>query len=851
MKRFIGLILTLALVLQLAAIPVHADGAGDTESWSTMECFGVVQADSDKNGTFTVADMSEMLYHLLNIGDKSVPEATRQIYTDVDRWHNAAGYIEWLYLNDVYMGDGSGKFEPDRTAMLSDVCGVMLNLLGYGKLADLTEDTADPITKAIEVNILPKSVKKTEHEITYGEFAAICREMLFTDVVKMSFSTEKQFIKGGEFIEEVLDLRYGEGVITGAGGYSFLNDRCERSYAVIGNKKLYAPDIDVTQYIGYNVKYYCDKDDKLVGAVPVKNEEIVITSADEPTYSNNTYKYEKEKRYKRAKTDTGVMLLYNGKPTASRTAFVPSYGSIRLIDNDRDGSYDCVIVEDVFNIVLERASNGVLYGKNGDNSGKKYTLDTEKIDLLKMSGMDGKTFEDLPENTVITVAKSEDGKYVSLYVTEKTVSGVLSKYDDEGIAVDDVEYDIASGLFNPNSIVLPGNDVTILFDVYGNAAAVMGTRAGKYKIGYLMDIKINDEDERLVLKILTEESSIKKIACSTKLYIDDAKPLSLSDAESRLTKGELIKYVLNGDEIRSIDTALHKAGSEKYTAASDSDSLRMFSSGKMIYKSYPQVFKKYGTMSLGSEFAVDDNTLVFFVPSDSEYRGDEDYYVASKNYLANDLIPDAVYGYVTGEYEITADAVVVVYNTIIELATSLTVVDRIYKGLNSDDEIITVIKGMSGGKSVELTVSDSSVLGTWGTVAKGSVIRCRANKNGDVRVIDNLYALNGTGLLNTNANHTYSAGSSGVNANVRIMLGRIYSHDGTLVQFDFKDNVSDREVFNLKNCNFYVYDETDGLRLGTADDIRDVQHYGTLTCDEVIICTRAVATSDVILIKKN
>ena len=849
MRKIFGLILSLALVFQLAAVSVSADNSTDTEPWNTAECFGIIKSGSSKDGTFTIADMSEMLYHFMNISDSSVPEATRQIYTDVDRWHNAAGYIEWLYLHDVYTGDGSGNFEPDRTAMLSDVCGVMLNLLGYGKLTDLTGDMTNPITKAIEVKILPKSVNKTEHEITYGEFADICYETLFADVVKMSFADEKRFINGGEFIDEVLNLQYGEGVMTSAGGYSFTGV-CENNYAVIGNKKLYAPGIDGTQ-LGYNVKYYYDKNDNLVGSVPVKNDEIVITSADEPSYSNNSYKYEQGSKYKRARTDIGVMLLYNGKTTANRNAFVPSYGSIKLIDNDRDGIYDCVIVEDVFNIILDRVSNGVIYGKNSDSSGKKYVLDTEKPDLLKITGIDGRTIEDLKENTVITAARSEDGKYVSLYVTEKNVSGVLSKYNvDEGIEVDDVEYDMAADMYNPGSIVSPGNDVTVLFDLYGNAAALIGSRDGKYRLGYLIETKINDEDEQLVLKILTEESTVKKIPCSRKLYIDDSRPLSLTAAENQLTVGELIKYSLKDDEIRNIDTALHKAGNEKFIPASDSDSLRMFSSGNMLYKSYPQIFKKNGTMTLGSEFAVDDDTVVFFVPSAAEYKGMEDYYVASRNFLGSDLIAD-VRGYVTGEYKMTADAAVVIYDTSIELATSITVVDKVYKSLNGDNEIITVIKGMSGGKDVELTVSDSSVLGAWGTIAKGSVIRCRANKNGDVRVIDNLYGLSGTGLLNTNANHTYSAGSSGVNANVRVMLGRIYSHNGTLVEFDFKDNVSDREVFNLKNCNFYVYDQTDGLRLGNTDDIYDVEHYGTLTCDDVIICTRAVAASDVILIKKN
>ena len=81
-------------------------------------------------------------------------------------------------------------------------------------------------------------------------------------------------------------------------------------------------------------------------------------------------------------------------------------------------------------------------------------------------------------------------------------------------------------------------------------------------------------------------------------------------------------------------------------------------------------------------------------------------------------------------------------------------------------------------------------------------------------------------------------------------MGYVYDHDGTIARFKFKDEAQKDEIFNLKNCNFYVCN--DGrvqLRAGTIDDIHDYLHYGS-EYDEVIICTRGVRTVDVYLIRQ-
>lgn len=75
-----------------------------------------------------------------------------------------------------------------------------------------------------------------------------------------------------------------------------------------------------------------------------------------------------------------------GKTTTNRNAFTPAYGQIRLIDNDGDGKFECVISKDAVNIVLKKIVDGIIYGKNTDINGKKYTIDTKNLDLVDFFG---------------------------------------------------------------------------------------------------------------------------------------------------------------------------------------------------------------------------------------------------------------------------------------------------------------------------------------------------------------------------------------------------------------------------------------------------------------------------------
>lgn len=849
MKRLTSILLSLMVVLQAFAVPTFADENETTEYWSTMQSFGVVDSEQNRSSTFTIADMSKMIYNLLNVADDSIPEATRQIYTDVDRWHWAAGYIEWLYNNRVYTGDGSGVLEPDRPAMLSDVCTVALNLLGYIDLMNNTNDNTDVVKKAVQIDLLSSKVNKTEHEVTYDEFASICYELLFTDVIEPVFSTKKAYTRGGEFITEVLDINHNKGIMLGANGYSLDSNYCDVDEVIIDG---YRYDIllnsDYTDYIGYRVKYYYDSEEELlIAAIPLKNEEIIIKSENILRYQNSTYTFEENGRKKTEKCED-VLLLYNGKITTNRNAFTPTYGQVRLIDNDSDGKFECVISEDAVNIILEKIVDGIVYGKNTDVSGKKYAIDTTKLEIVKFVG-NTVPVEELKENTIVSAVISEDGKYGTFYISTDKTTGIIDGFDDGKIIVDGVEYPEADNMYNPNAITSSGSSIEISIDVYGGIASIVGTDENKYLFGYLMSVREDLIEEKLILKILTGDGGILKLYTSDRLIIDGVRMQTLDAAKNSLMVDEVIRYRLTNGEIRYIDTATRNSGFSNFRISSDRDSLTMIAKGaNMLYKSSPQIFKYYGTaMDVHAEFAINDDTLVFFVPTTTEYWDDDDYYVGDRTSLRDDLTAETQ-AYVTSSDALFAEVVVVKYSTDVLLATKFTIVDKVSLTVNDDDEVVGRIRGLNNGDEIDVLVPDQSLLTD---IDKGSIIRYQANKDGEVKSISNIYGRNGTGSVNTSATHSWTQGSSGVNANVRVVLGYVQERNGTVARFKFKNNVSTDELFNLKNCNVYVYDEANmpRLRNGTIDDLYDYAHYGS-ACDEVIICTRAANVSDVFFIKR-
>ena len=850
MKKIIGFFTAIVIVLHLAVIPVSANADSNPEHWITMEKFGVIKSEISPENTFTIADMSQMLYRLLNIKSPAEPEATRQIYVDVDRWHWAAGYIEWLYNSRVYAGDGSGAFEPDRTVMLSDACSVALNLLGYKYMLDNVNPDADVIGSAAKFNLIPRNVGKVEHEITYGEFASIFYNLFFTEIMEPTFSAERGYKTGGEFIGEVLGIQYSKGILTGANGYSLDNNVCGINEAIINNCTFKIKfDADYSQYLGYSVKYYFDRnEDELIAVVPMTNNEIIINSRDIVDYGNCTYKYEIGEKIKQAKHTDPVLLLYNGKITANRNAFTPAYGRVRLIDNDNDGNFEVVISEDAFNIVLEKVSGDIIFGKNADGTGKKYAIDLSLFSLTEFVGNDVPVNE-LKEGTVITAVISEDGMYGRFYISEKKTSGNLEVIDGDKYTVSGTEYFVADNIFDPQIVSL-GCAVSIFFDAYGNIAAITVDNEEKYSFGYLVSVKEDRREDRLVLKVLTE-NGLSKLYTHKKLTIDDAKVSSASAALAVLTShtDELIRYRLFGGELRFIDTMVTIAGFTQASMPSGTNSLRRIAKGKMLYKSNPQLFKCYETtMPTYSEFAVNDNTKVFFVPAGNS-DDDKDIYVGDISSLYDDL-EARVEGYVTGKSTFVAEAVVVRYNMNVLIATPFTIVEKITTGLSYDGEVVNIIHGLSGGKSTDLIVTDETLLTRDGNIDKGSIIRCRTDKNGEVKDITNICSTDGSGKLN-NSLHEYNQGSgSGRFSNVRAVLGYIYDYEGTVARFTFKDAAQQDEIFNLKNCNFYVYNDGQvRLKNGTIDDIYDYSHYGTRH-DEVIICTRGARTVDVFLIRQ-
>ncbi len=839
-------------------VTAAARDAKYSEAMLTMQTFGIINANVKPDATFEVDDMSEMIYKYLRIGtDMTEPEATRRIYNDVDRWHWAAGYIEYLYNNDIYAGDGTGNYEPDRNARLSDVCGIMINLLGYANVAKRAGEEWDAISKARDLKLIGSGENGIDHDITYAELASICYKTLFTNAVAAAIGGSNIKIEQkDEFITEYFGLKYGTGIMTGADMHSLTHTECRDGYAVIDGTAFYEEGISRLSCLGMKVKYYYDESTGqlvLKAAVPIKNDELYLKAEQIQSYNNNTYRYSDDNRVRSAHIDNNMKLLYNGKITSQRNPFVPKYGTVRLIDNTGDGKYDVVIIENAYNVLFESLNNEIIYGQNLDESGKKHKINIKDADYLSIE-RDGINISpsDIKENSIITAVVSEDEKLFKLYVSDRTTDGTIMAADEEEIDIDGNVYKVADKLYNPDLAAVPGKKVTVYFDVYGNAAAVLAAGDGEYHYGYVLKVSPDEDEDNVIVKLLGDDGKEHKYSCDSKVVIDNTRAVSINAVSAFVNVGELIRYKLRNECLWIIDTAENKGVFDNYTYYEDSDSLRVIACDYLIYKSGASLFKKiYETGAVvEGEVGIADDTPVFFVPEDDTDAESSDYYVTTRTAIPVDSL-EKVKIYASGKKTMVADALIYYYKRELDSSAGIFVVDKIIRKVNEDNAQIYGITGYMNGEKAEYDVEDGSILTANGRIARGSVIRLSTKRNGIVDSIQNLYSADGTGELN-NAEHEYKTGYSAVpcNYSFRVVLGSCVEKEGTYMRFKFKDNVSKNELFNLSGCRVYVYDKSeDTVSVGNALDIYDYETYGS-AYDELIVCTRAAITSDIIIVKE-
>ena len=719
----------------------------------------------------------------------------------------------------VEMGIMSGfgeSFYPNNDISYNDIVKALAKILGYGIM--LENDGYENTERALG---LSKGVYDTTGAISYSNFAKIILNAAETKVL-VSKGDDKYFISDREALDLLMGIYEGKGIVS-ATEYSDLygEQKAREGYITIGNEQ-YKVTCDTYSWEGKLIDYYykVENDEKIivyVGGLNSLSRCLTIDYNDIRDYASNKYTYyNSSERLKTAKVAVDKKFIYNGKALSSYTAsdMIPSYGSVQLIDNDNDGVYDIIRVEDLDTYVVHAVDydNYKIYDE--------YEYATKSLDLgscdkiiVEENGVVAK-FENITVGSVVSAAVSKDKSFAKLYVSKNSLEGLVGKisgtsskvtmsiYDEihkEGVSESFKLHPFYTGAKKAQTDRLDflGRNAVVLFDCRGCAVAVSVEVGSGWEWAYLIKaVYTEDLEEEVLFKIYSEDGKHLKCYAAPVVRINGV-PKKIEKVVDALDNGkaQMLRIQYNSDGKIS----------EIVTAGSDENAMKKVTGTDYTY------FSGLGT--LGYKVALSSKSIpVFSVPSN--VAGAEDYqysYSTASSYLVNEK-KYTFEAYSCDDNDLNVECIVLKDRVTRNIDSWNTgVITEIINELDEYEEECTKVTVQNSGSKytakiyngrVDLEDMDSAVSGSGLQAEVGDVVIYQNDTYGNVNTMKLLYKADTTGSANATGEwYTSSNPSSTGGASYRFVAGKVTMNENGFIQVlphGAEDHENNYEVFDAK-----------------------------------------------------
>lgn len=614
MKKALSILLAFAMI-----IPVFTAAAEASDNKIEQVGFATGVREKDKNerlallkGLGVVPDGIEE-NHIMTLGETA---KSLSALADIDNW-----------------GDNYFKpYKSEQEIKTVQAAAAILDILGYTPYISIKYGEYSPetiILTAKELKILNGSALP-ENLLDAKTFVDMCgRALLDVDVMKMQISDEPVYKKSNQTLAYTQNIYKIKGIVTSTAFSSLVGETgTDGDYIMIGNEKISAEKGLYEDYIGCLVEAYVkrDEEEEELNCVSIQNRGEILDICADDIYPEATedrlicYQNQKGKTIRcRLKDDVDV--LYNGTLLASPKAddYIVQQGLITLIDNDQDGAYECVRIEEyeAVRMNLFSVSGEVMI----DNFGKSVSISHLLENNLPIyNAGEPVSPAQITKAATATYYKNAAGEVVKLYLSDDKFVFTIAQIDKKErlIITDDdteIKYNVQAEKFIEQFGL--GDTITAWTDYYG-AVAYAEKSISFYDYGYLMGFETNDFMGNAKLKVFTEGGTIEILETKSEITFNGQRMSALKAFEKNLTTGlwnelgkkmdQLIQYKLNSkNEVVSLKTAASKttAGVEPGEFAKQID-------GVYSYRSGP------GTLT--SKCRVNNQTKVFCIPEDYSYQ---------------------------------------------------------------------------------------------------------------------------------------------------------------------------------------------------------------------------------------
>lgn len=734
-----------------------------SETIALLNAIGVLPDISEEEAVeqITRADFAEVAVNMLGAADE-LTSSPRRIYTDVLPEDPAAPSIEYLYDRGIMDGYENAEFKPDNPITVSEVLKVMIVMTGYSVYAELSGGYPDGYyAQAVASDMLSGVSGKIADSITWADIAEIARNVLestkYVSIDEINGNSTKYTSKNGEeFMNRTLGIYRYTGIVEGVGATMLSGsiNSCGEGNCVIGGETLLTGDVDLIQYLGMNVQVYYLADDyngnKAVHVIPARGNDVVtIEDSDISDATTKTsVQYYDNNRSKTARISNDAIFMFNDKrlDVVSDEDLKVGNGSLKLIDNNNDGSYEVVIITSYATYVVDKAVSAdcivnLKYGMGSldldDDYVTTYYLEGEKVD-----------FSSITSGSVLSVAFSRNTSgdvLANVYISNNQITGKavkVSNGEDGSVELEDgsrYEYTdefakrIEEGESNTYTPEL-NSEGTFYIDYFGKLAAYTLSVASK-NYAYVVKCWYDEASEEGAIRLFTKDGEFKDLSIANDVRVNGSKIsknklVSMLEASSGDgTVNQLVVYDESGDgSLSSIQTATDKTSENYYIAAENEFVLNAHPINTTTGNPGGLRFYKNNAENRPLSF-IDGTTIHFCIPTDK--KREKEYKIETKLSSTDVSLPAPVYVYDAG----AGGAIgAVVSNTASssDYGTPV-IVDKVIEAVNDEGDTGRMIQFV-GGQSAFATddVTYNQPTGNWSSIVDYSNTTINDLKRGDV-----------------------------------------------------------------------------------------------------------------------
>ncbi len=521
-------------------------------------------------------------------------------FTDVtaDTPHRDA--IAYLYHAGILRGNGDNTFSPDAGITYTEAFKALIDLLGYRDYtkARFGEYPGSYLAMARQLDLTDGlSTDRFDTVLTASDAAVLLYNCAITCLPSpISYSadgTVTYTIDESKYLLSVYqNIFHGKGILNDDGLVSLTGSDSASDTVRIDGIAYRNSSVAADTLLGCRVQFFyrsVNGTDTLLWAEADQDNRILeIKSKDLMTedaaygYRNIVYWKGGQRRSVRIGDWADVVYNHNLVNNYTLAQISPKMGSLRMIDNDADGTYDVVLVTEYRNMWVNAVptNGGYISGQYGD------TLQLDDFETVKIwNGNTLVTEDSISEGRVISYVKSPDGKILFIYINGPGTVNTLELVRDKG---EETEYTFSGKAFTmayslkqlietkryniPAMVV--GGQYRYYLDMEDCIAALEET-GGTLQYAYFIDGKIDQspfsKSGSAQLRMTLQNGLVTTLKTANKVKIngeENKKGTDILDrvisAQTGKVEEQIVKVALNDSgEVCEIEFAVNSADAGK------------------------------------------------------------------------------------------------------------------------------------------------------------------------------------------------------------------------------------------------------------------------------------------------